>query len=119
MNDEALTKKQLAELRGVLLDKRRETLTLLSQESEALGAPASAQSELMDQADRAAELDGHAQRTTREGAMLGEIDHALQKFDDETYGISEESGEPIGYPRLRAVPWARRTVREEEELERR
>ena len=118
-SSEKLTDAQLAELQQALLDKRRELLSQLSRDADALGAPSSSESDLMDQAETAVELDDRAQRSTRESALLGEVDHALRGFKDGNYGISEESGEPIGYARLRAVPWARRTVREEEEIERR
>jgi DnaK suppressor protein len=114
-----LTDAQLAELRQVLLNKRRELLGQLSRNANALGEPASSESDLMDQAEAAIEHDDRAQRSTRESALLDEIDRALRSFKEGSYGISEESGEPIGYDRLRAVPWARRTAREEEELERR
>ena len=46
--------------------------------------------------------------------LLSEIDHALVKLDAGTYGLSEDSGRPIPVERLRAVPWARRTLEEEE-----
>ena len=42
--------------------------------------------------------------------MIEEIDHALGKFDDGTYGICEISGEPIPKERLEAIPWAREKV---------
>ena len=44
-----------------------------------------------------------------EGAQqtLAEIDAALQRIDDGTYGICEVCGKPIGAERLAAIPWAR------------
>jgi DnaK suppressor protein len=54
----------------------------------------------------------HAQR------HLAEVEAALVRMDAGTYGVSEVSGEPIGYGRLSAVPWARFTVAEQEDLER-
>jgi RNA polymerase-binding transcription factor DksA len=42
--------------------------------------------------------------------MIEEIDHALSKFDQGTYGICEVSGEPIPEERLEAIPWAREKV---------
>jgi RNA polymerase-binding transcription factor DksA len=38
---------------------------------------------------------------------LEEVEHALGKFDDGTYGQCEECGEPIPPPRLEAKPAAR------------
>jgi DnaK suppressor protein len=48
---------------------------------------------------------------------LGEIDRALQKIEDGTYGLSDESGEPIARGRLEAVPEAIRTVEEQQRFE--
>ena len=44
-----------------------------------------------------------------EGAQqtLDEIDAALKRIDDGTYGICEVCGKPIGEERLRAIPWTR------------
>jgi RNA polymerase-binding protein DksA len=38
---------------------------------------------------------------------LVEIDAALQRIEDGTYGICEVCGKPIGPDRLDAIPWAR------------
>ncbi len=38
---------------------------------------------------------------------LREIDAALQRIEDRTYGICEEGNHPIGKDRLKILPWAR------------
>src|SRR5919112_3355323 len=48
---------------------------------------------------------------------LREVDRALRKIDEGTYGLSDESGEPIPRGRLEAVPEAARTVEEQQRLE--
>ncbi len=45
---------------------------------------------------------------------LENVERALQKMDEGTYGLSDESGEPIPKGRLEAVPEAVRTVEEQE-----
>jgi DnaK suppressor protein len=54
----------------------------------------------------------------REVRLLAEIDRALAKLQEGTYGQCEGTGEPIGYARLRLQPWARYSVAYQEELER-
>jgi DnaK suppressor protein len=44
---------------------------------------------------------------------LESVERALQKIDEGTYGLSDESGEPIPKGRLEAVPEAIRTVDEQ------
>jgi DnaK suppressor protein len=48
---------------------------------------------------------------------LGDVQRALQKIDEGTYGLSDESGDPIPLPRLEAFPDALYTEREQEEQE--
>jgi len=45
--------------------------------------------------------------------QCAEIDRALAKMDDGTYGLSDVSGQPITRERLQAYPQAIRTVAEE------
>ena len=40
------------------------------------------------------------------GQHLAEIDAALKRIDDGTYGTCVEGGEDIGHERLEAMPWA-------------
>lgn len=48
---------------------------------------------------------------------LKEVERALEKVEDGTYGLSDESGEPIPRGRLEAVPEARFTVEEQRRRE--
>lgn len=49
--------------------------------------------------------------------MLGEIQHALTKFETGTYGICEDTNQPIAVARLEALPYARYTVQAQEKRE--
>jgi|GEM_PF-289804 len=44
--------------------------------------------------------------------LLGQIERALQRMDDGTYGWSEITGEPIPYERLEVLPWATTNVQD-------
>ncbi len=48
------------------------------------------------------------------GRRLQAVERALEKIEEGTYGLSDESGEPIPRGRLEAVPEAARTVEEQE-----
>ena len=37
---------------------------------------------------------------------LADVERALEKLEDGTYGICDSCGEPIGEERLEAIPWA-------------
>ncbi len=48
---------------------------------------------------------------------LKDIDDALRRLDDGSYGICEECGKPIDEARLEAVPWARYCVVDQARIE--
>jgi len=64
--------------------------------------------------DRALEL----RTRDRERKLLGKIDAALQRIDDNTYGHCEVSGEPISIRRLEARPIATLSIESQELHER-
>ncbi len=49
---------------------------------------------------------------------LYEIDEALKRIENGTYGICEITGQPIAIARLEAVPWTRFSMEAEKQLER-
>lgn len=49
---------------------------------------------------------------------LYEIDAALKRIEDGTYGICELTGKPIPWERLAAIPWTRFSIEAENQLER-
>lgn len=55
--------------------------------------------------------------TTRELGILKQIERALEKITDNTYGICDITGEDIPIARLEAVPYATMTVKAQEKLE--
>ncbi len=48
---------------------------------------------------------------------LKEIDYALKKIENGTYGVCENCGEEIAFQRLCAIPWARYCAKCAEEME--
>lgn len=58
--------------------------------------------ELQDQEEVLAEL-------AQEDLELSEVEAAIQRLRDGTYGICEATGKRIPAPRLRALPWTRFT----------
>jgi DnaK suppressor protein len=114
---EQLTPAQLSKLLERLLAERAHI-----QGSGASLAPVrEAQERSADEMDEAeASIVQHEAlgRAAHDRSHLAEVERALQKIKAGTYGISELSGEPIGYARLNAVPWARFAASEQEDLER-
>jgi DnaK suppressor protein len=48
---------------------------------------------------------------------LGDIEAALRKIEDGSYGVCELCGEPIGAARLSAIPWARLCIHDQRKVD--
>lgn len=72
----------------------------------------------MDMVVASEAVDTSSAASQGDANLLGEIDHALRKIDEGTYGLDETSGEPIGLARLRAIPWTRESIQTAEARER-
>lgn len=62
------------------------------------------------------EMDSTVEQTI--ARRIEDIDRALQKIEEGTYGVCEDTGEPIPRGRLEAVPEAIRTVEAQQAYER-
>jgi DnaK suppressor protein len=111
-----LSKAQLEELRELLLERRRGLDERRRPRDSEIPERQADEMDAATDATAEAESLGLFERNAR---IRKEIDRALAKFESGTYGVSEDSGEPIGFGRLRILPWARLTVQEEEAKERR
>jgi len=105
-NDAGLSTDQLAMLRGRLEQLRAELRTRLERD-QAVAREAEPEVEPLDAAEQTREQDDAILRADRDRAQLREVDNALRRMEEGTYGVSQISGEPISFERLRAVPWAR------------
>jgi len=73
-----------------------------------------------DPADRATIEEEHAlelRTRDRERKLMKKIDESIAAIDDGSYGYCEETGEPIGIPRLLARPTATLSVEAQQRRE--
>ncbi|MDI1446175.1 TraR/DksA family transcriptional regulator [Polyangium sp. 6x1] len=119
-NDEQpeLTQEQREELRGLLDARRAEILASIETRQEQERDTGREVGDEMDEANIEGATAMASRLLERDVQLLSEIDRALAKFNDGTYGLCEGTGEPIGFPRLRSRPWARFSVEYQEQLER-
>ena len=109
----------LADFRESLDIKRQEMLSMYHHDVHA--GQASTDDNADDFADRAnnsfnRELMFSLSNTERQ--MLIHIEEAVRRLDDGSYGRCDHCEQPIGLPRLKAVPWARYCIgcQEREEM---
>jgi DnaK suppressor protein len=114
-----LTTEQLATLRAKLEAEREQISARLAGEDEELTEPLT--TEPGDIEDAAAGEAGSFRTISlreRDRAQLAEIDAALARMHDGSYGICEDTDEPISFRRLEAEPTTRYTVAAQEQRER-
>jgi RNA polymerase-binding protein DksA len=114
-NNFKLTRAEKRRFEAMLLAKRNEILrNIICMEDETLRKQMTDLSRLpIHMADIG--TDNYDQEFTLglmdgERELIREIEEALGRIEDDTYGICQGDGEPIPKARLRAIPWARYCV---------
>jgi len=110
-----LTATEMRKFRAMLLEKRREIFgSVTSMEVETLRRERSDLSNLpihmADMGSDSYEIENTIGLMSSERKILVEINEALDRIENGTYGICEGNEEPIPKARLEAIPWARYCV---------
>ena len=116
--EKPLTKKELTKFREQLEKLRDEVSERIRERAHTARVDDEDLIEEMDQANRATEEAFNMRLLDKEVKLLREIEYALKKFEDGSYGICEGTDEPIERRRLEARPWTRYSVAYKEQLER-
>jgi DnaK suppressor protein len=106
----ARQKRRLTELRQQILEVRRGEE---SAESSANADTRAQAREYEDDAQKLAALELEGNLEAADDDRLSNIERALQKIEDGTYGLSVASGAPIPIERLEAAPEALYTLAEQ------
>lgn len=114
-----LTAEDIEQFKQMLLDKRKEIVGNVSEmQDEALkksrldatGDLSSMPIHMADVGSDTFEQEFALELMDSERKLLEEIDAALQRIEENRYGICEGTGKPIPKARLKAQPWARYCV---------
>ncbi len=102
----------MAEMRDILVSMRKSLLgdirDNVKEESDYLKAPATG--DIYDLATSERERELSLLLGDRDREKLNEIDEALRRIEDGSYGYCEECGERIGIGRLKAMPFTQLCV---------
>jgi DnaK suppressor protein len=107
-------KKKLEEMRYHMTHSLKGSAAEVKQPDDATGYSQHQADQGSDDFDRNISIE----LTSKEFGILRQIDRALEKINDGTYGICDVSGAEIPKARLDAVPYATMTVKAQEQLER-
>lgn len=118
-------KPELDRFRQILLRKRAELVGDVSNmEEQALqgggsGSLSHTPQHLAEQGSETYDQSLALDLAAADRKLIKEIDDALKRIDDGTYGVCEMTGKPIKPERLEELPWARFSIEAAREMERR
>jgi DnaK suppressor protein len=113
-----LTPAEIATLRTLLLNARDAIERKRAAHIDVALPSESHLADEMDQASRDQDMGFALLLAGKEQDLSAEIEAAIKRFEDGTYGVCEGTDEPIGFRRLEARPWTRYSVGYQEQLER-
>ncbi|XDD52426.1 TraR/DksA family transcriptional regulator [Leptospira sp. WS92.C1] len=114
---QAYDKKVLQEIKDLLVERKNTLLEKYAHWED--NSRPSGLKEMGDIADIASEINEETLSSVLSEAeieTIREIDVALDKIEDGSYGICEGTGKKIPIARLKAIPWTRYTVEYAETL---
>jgi DnaK suppressor protein len=116
----SLTKAQIAEFKKRLTQLKAQLTHTLEGTAQDVKRPDEATGYSQHQADQG--TDDFDRRISlevshKEFDLLRQIDRALEKIDENTYGVCDVTGEKIPVARLEAIPYATMTVKAQEMFE--
>ncbi len=111
--DIAKFKKRLLDLRAQVTKTYQGTAAEVKTPDQATGYSQHQADQGTDDFDRTINME----LTEKEFGILRQIDRALEKIEENTYGICDISGDEIPLARLEAVPYATMTVKAQDKLE--
>ncbi len=115
-----LKKADIEKFRKRLLELRSRFTQMVQQVNEEVKIPEESKGYSQHQADEGTDdfyRNVSLQVSDEEYKILRQIDRALEKIDENTYGICDISNEEIPLARLEAIPYATMTVKAQEMLE--
>jgi DnaK suppressor protein len=116
----AFKKKELEEIKERLLQLKRQLGISLKSVSNDVKTSEESKGYSQHQADEGTDDFGQTisiEVSSKEQGMVRQIDRALEKIEEGTYGVCDVTGEEIPLKRLDAIPYATMTVSAQEKLE--
>ena len=115
-----LKKSEIAQFKKRLLDLRSQIAFMLKGATKEVTEPDESKGYSQHQADEGTDdfvKNINLEVSSKEMKILRQIDRALEKIEDGTYGLCDLTSEEIPLKRLEAIPYATMTVKAQEQLE--
>ena len=115
-----LTKEEIERFKQRLEAMKRQLNQTLGQVAQEVTSSEETKGHSQHQADEGTDDFGQTiniELTAKEQKTLSQIERALEKIKEETYGLCDLSGDEIPIARLEAIPYATMTVQAQEKYE--
>lgn len=110
--------KELKEFKELLTEKKLRIINEIQEQvAEATHEKVEYTGDMADMATELLDRELNLSLSESERGILVEIDEALERIDQKTYGICVDTGEVIAKARLKAIPEAKRTIAAQEKFD--
>ena len=116
--DDYLNLDQLDYFKTKLLDHKKDVLQKLKRIKEDIKTMQFENADLLDRSNLIAAREQAIDFSSRYGQLIRQIDKALDRIEDGSFGYCELTGEEIGFKRLEIQPWTNLCTEALEEIER-
>ncbi len=114
MDSTPFNDKQLKEFRKLLIEKKARIIREIHEQNQFVSQKKQDIGDLADMATYLLEKELSISLSEKEREILGEIDKAIERIQNKTYGICVDTNKPIKKTRLKARPEAIRTTEAQE-----
>jgi DnaK suppressor protein len=108
---------QLAYFKGKLLQRKDELCNRISKSIKKIKTLEAAQADILDRSNSYIDLELEVKGFERHSDMIVQVDRALARIDDGSFGYCELTGDEIGLRRLEAIPFATMSIKALEAFE--
>ena len=116
-NEPYMSEGQLAYFKGKLLQRKDELRNRISKSIKKIKNLEAAQADILDRSNSYIDLELEVKSFERHSDMIVQVDHALTRIDDGSFGYCELTGDEIGLRRLEAIPFATMSIKALEAFE--
>ena len=116
-NEPYMNNDQLAYFKNKLIHQKMQLIEKIRGTIEKIQSLQSVDADILDRSNTQIDIESELKSNQRYNRLIKEIDGALSRIEDGSFGYCELSGEPIGLRRLEVLPFAAMSVKSLEQLE--
>ena len=116
-NEPYMSDAQIAYFKEKLLQRKDQIRIRISESIKKIKTLEAAQADILDRSNSYIDLELEVKSFERHSALMGQVDRALERIADGSFGYCELTGSEIGLRRLEAIPFAAMSIKALEELE--